>query len=114
MGTPLVPYLPPVPPKGTGFHRYVFSLYTHEQPLPTDHAHVGVANEGWLQHPAHVGVANEGWLQQRLFSSSRFMSTQRVKPFTFCFFQSQWDRSVGHTYHHVLSESCKCHAVGRL
>ena len=91
MGTSVVPYLPPVPPKGTGFHRYVFSLYTHEEPLPTDHT--------------HVGVASKGWLQQRLFSSSRFMSTQQVKPFTFCFFQSQWDRSVAHTYQHVLSES---------
>lgn len=89
-GHHLVPYLPPIPPKGTGFHRYVFSLYTHPDPLPQD--------------PAHVGVARQGWLQQRLFSSARFLSSHDVKPWTFSYFQSQWDSSVQHTYKHVLSK----------
>lgn len=88
-GDTLMPYLPPVSPMGTGIHRFVFSLYTHPQPLP-----MGVAKP--------VGVAREDWLQHRLFSSSRFLATHPVKPYTFSFFQSQWDRSVRHAYQHIL------------
>lgn len=32
-GNVIVPYLPPVPPRGSGFHRMVFALYRHTQPL---------------------------------------------------------------------------------
>ena len=91
-GSPLVPYLPPIPPKGTGFHRYVFSLYTHTNLLPSDSTHVGITKE-------------EGWLQQRLFSSAEFVETMKdFRPYTFSFFQSQWDHSVSQTYKHLLSK----------
>ena len=99
-GSTLLQYLPPVPPQGTGFHRYVFSLYTHANPLATD--------------STHLGVANEGWLQQRLFSSNQFLTSGaevEIKPWTFCFFQSQWDKSVSHTYKHVLSKSTPCTSI---
>lgn len=32
-GELLCPYLPPVPPQGTGVHRIVFSLYGHKEPI---------------------------------------------------------------------------------
>lgn len=88
-------YLPPVPPQGTGLHRFVFSLYTHSEPLPQDHTH-------------EVGVVTGEWLQQRLFSSAKFLETAGVTPQTFCFFQCQWDKSVRHTYKNVLSEYSIC------
>lgn len=94
-----MPYLPPVPPMGTGFHRYVFSLYTHTQPLPLDHACIAMATSN--------GGGSEGkvdWLEERSFSSSQFLATHLVAPHTFCFFQAQWDKSVRHTYQHYLSK----------
>ncbi|XP_018022117.1 39S ribosomal protein L38, mitochondrial, partial [Hyalella azteca] len=33
-GTEVVPYLPPVPPKGVGYQRMVFVLYRQSAPLP--------------------------------------------------------------------------------
>ena len=35
-GHEVVPYLQPVPPRGTGLHRHVFSLYTHPSPIHVD------------------------------------------------------------------------------
>jgi len=30
------PYLPPIPPQGSGYHRYVFAVYSHTEPLPLE------------------------------------------------------------------------------
>lgn len=30
------PYLPPIPPQGSGYHRYIFAVYSHTEPLPSD------------------------------------------------------------------------------
>ena len=102
-GSTVTPYLPPIPPKGTGFHRFVFALYTHDTPLshttpcslrPTD--------------PTHMGVARDAWLHQRGFSSAEFMAVHEdcgLKPWSFAFFQCQWDHSVGNTYKRSLRES---------
>jgi len=35
-GMEVCPYLPPVPPQGSGYHRYVFAVYSHKEPLPSD------------------------------------------------------------------------------
>ena len=104
-GTTVMPYLPPVPPMGTGFHRYVFSLYTHTKPLPLDHAHMGVATS------SSGDEGKTSWLEERSFSSSQFLATHPVTPHTFCFFQAQWDKSVRHTYQHHLSEQQNQHSA---
>ena len=35
-GETIYEYLPPLPWKGTGFHRLVFTLYEHDHALQTD------------------------------------------------------------------------------
>lgn len=100
-GSTLLSYLPPVPPKGTGFHRYVFSLYTHATPLTNNHA-------PFPGDHTPMGAASVGWLHQRRFSSAEFLHAHEesgLKPWSFAFFQAQWDKSVSHTYQHTLSES---------
>lgn len=32
-GELVCPYLPPIPPRGSGYHRYVFVLYHHDDPI---------------------------------------------------------------------------------
>ena len=93
-GYTVCPYLPPVPPSGTGLHRFIFTLYTHSRPLNLDHTQVGEATESWLRH--------------RAFSSARFLADadaeNQVQPYSFCYFQTHWDSSVRHTYKHILSK----------
>lgn len=88
-GQVVTSYLPPLPPSGTGFHRYIFTLYSHPRPLslttPTDHTH--------------------DWLKQRTFSTVEFLATQsEVSPIGFSYFQSQWDSSVREIYNSTLGE----------
>ena len=88
-GSTVCPYIQPVPPKGTGFHRYVFSLYTHQDPLNEE----ATLSEGGT------------WLDQRMFSTQYFLSSRpKLRPFTFSFFQCQWDSSVHNTYMNTLGE----------
>jgi len=45
-GKTLVPWAPPSPPKGSGTHRYYFSVYTHQAPLtgvPSGHPNFDIA-----------------------------------------------------------------------
>ena len=35
-GHEIVPYLQPIPPQGSGLHRYIFTLYTHHNPIHID------------------------------------------------------------------------------
>jgi len=93
-GHVVVPYLPPVPPSGTGIHRFVFTLYTHTRPLET--------------MPIRSDTVSENWLQQRKFSTSQFLADNMaadkgMRPFTFSYFQTYWDTSVRHVFKHVLS-----------
>lgn len=83
------PYLPPVPPRGTGLHRFVFALYTHSKPI------------------ADVGLSQKGsWLDKRTFSTRDFLSGNAdVQPHTFSFFQCQWDKTV----HTTFTERLGCH-----
>ena len=110
-GSAALPYLPPVPPKGTGFHRYVFSLYTHTVPLPQrlPHATPLPGDPPLSNNPLSGGPETDArWLEQRGFSSAEFVCTHQesgLKPWSFAFFQCQWDKSVSHTYKHTLSKS---------
>jgi large subunit ribosomal protein L38 len=83
-GHEVVPYLQPVPPRGTGLHRHVFSLYTHPSPIHVDTTRM---NSGGT------------WLDQRTFSTADFLAAQpSLQPFTFNLFQSLWDNSVHTAY----------------
>ena len=91
----VVPYLAPVPPSGTGVHRFVFTLYTHAHPLK--------------KTPTWSKKASEDWIHQRTFSSAQFLADNMsvgggMRPFTFSYFQTYWDASVRHIFKHVLSE----------
>lgn len=90
-GTEVAPYLPPLPLRGTGFHRCVFSLYTHPQPLELSSL------------PRVSADSQETWLQHRTFSSPSFSAAlPQLQPHTFAFFQCQWDLSVHQAFMHTL------------
>ena len=100
-----MPYLQPLPLRGTGFHRFIFSLFTHSEPLDlTVHGLVSPTTEG---EEGEEGRGNGGergtWLEQRTFSTSDFIKRfPLVEPFSFAMFQSQWDESVQHMFSNVL------------
>lgn len=80
------PYLPPIPPQGSGYHRYVFAVYSHVEPLPLD-----------------LLPSSGTWLERRKFSTSDFLTNyDNLVPSGFNVFQATWDDSVGHVYRHIL------------
>eukprot|EP00731_Ephydatia_muelleri_P036084 Em0200g3a len=86
-GNIIVPYLPPVPPRGSGLHRLVFALYRHTQPLD----------------PSQLKKGGDSWIKERTFSSQDFQANNvAVQPWSFCFYQTQWDASVHQTYMNTL------------
>ena len=88
-GRLVTPYLQPIPPAGSGFHRYVFSLYTHDHPLSQ------------TTRPAE----ENDWLKQRTFSTVDFLQAQPdMRPFAFSYYQSQWDGSVREAYSKLLGK----------
>lgn len=87
-GHTVVSYLPPVPPKGSGFHRMVFALYRHTHPLELSKLKTG----------------GESWIKERTFSSMEFQTNNAgLQPWSFCFYQTQWDESVHQTYMNTLA-----------
>ncbi|XP_065915392.1 large ribosomal subunit protein mL38-like [Dysidea avara] len=85
-GVEVYPYLPPIPPQGSGYHRYVFAVYSHKEPLPSD-----------------LLPATENLLERRTFSTSRFLSDHdKVIPCGYNLFQTKWDSSVTNTYKNVM------------
>ena len=80
-GSTLMEYLPPFPWKGSGFHRLVFTLYKHSNP-------VGINND-------IIGDPNT--LHGRTFSSWDFSSSLNMAPIGFAWCQVQWDESVTST-----------------
>jgi large subunit ribosomal protein L38 len=88
-------YLPPFPMKGTGWHRCAYILYEHEKQVDY--------NEFFGQKQKHE-------LDSRKFKTLDFYKKyqEEITPVSFLFFQSQWDASVRHTFHHVLSNFSFC------
>uniref|UniRef100_A0A3B4BE53 Large ribosomal subunit protein mL38 n=1 Tax=Periophthalmus magnuspinnatus TaxID=409849 RepID=A0A3B4BE53_9GOBI len=87
-GDELCHYLPPFPPRGTGFHRYIFVLFKQNGPIdfrdnarPSPHS-----------------------LEERTFKTVEWYKKhqEHMTPAGLAFFQSQWDASVTHTFHHTL------------
>ena len=110
-GSEVMPYLQPLPPRGTGFHRFVFSLFTHAEPLDLRGEQLGCQGEQLNLRGEQLGLtaAAEGgrgtWLDQRSFSTHSFLSCHpQLELFTFALFQSQWDSSVQRTFSDVLGE----------
>ena len=88
----LFSYIPPFPMKGTGWHRCAFVLYEHEEPLNYDSYFTQAKN----QHE----------LDLRKFKTFDFYlkHQEKITPVSYCFFQTQWDKSVRKTFHQILSK----------
>lgn len=89
-GQELCHYLPPFPPRGTGFHRYVYVLFRQDAPIDFQ--------EEERPSPCHS-------LEERTFRTVDFYRRHQdhMTPAGLAFFQSQWDASVTHTFHHTLN-----------
>jgi len=82
------PYLPPIPAKGSGYHRLVVTLFHQKEAISTD----------------ELKVAEKNSLAQRSFSSADFLNRlqHNLTPAAFRFSQVQWDSSVTSTFHETL------------
>jgi len=59
-GETVCSYLAPVPPRGTGFHRFVFTLYTHTTPLiSTELRSVRQEASWYVTRLVHVGLVTK-------------------------------------------------------
>ncbi|EDO33819.1 predicted protein, partial [Nematostella vectensis] len=87
-GTVLCEYLPPIPPQGTGFHRYTFCLLRQEQQLK----------------PYTLPTFRS--LTDRSISTSALISKvqDRLTPVGLGFFQASWDDSVTQTFRDIIGE----------
>lgn len=90
-GERIVPFLQPIPPKGTGFHRHIFVLYKQEKKLDMSEYKVEQNNDG-------VDLA------ARTFKTLDFYRKYQddITPAGLAFFQSDWDKSLIDFYHNVL------------
>jgi len=88
-GDCVVPYLPPFPPYGTGYHRHAFVLYRQEELLDLQ------------QFKLQNGYAN---LRERTFATFDFYSKfqDEITPAGLAFFQSDYDSSLRNFFHDVL------------
>ncbi|XP_029709603.2 large ribosomal subunit protein mL38 [Aedes albopictus] len=89
-GERIVPYMQPIPPKGTGFHRHVFVLYKQEKKL--DLSEYKVDGEKTTD------------LEARTFKTLDFYRKYQddMTPAGLAFFQSDWDTSLVNFYRDVL------------
>ncbi|XP_022598508.1 39S ribosomal protein L38, mitochondrial [Seriola dumerili] len=88
-GDELCHYLPPFPPRGTGFHRYVYILFKQQGPVSFQD---DVRSSPCLS------------LEHRTFKTVDFYRKHQddITPAGLAFFQSQWDESVTDTFHNTL------------
>ncbi|XP_012678690.1 39S ribosomal protein L38, mitochondrial [Clupea harengus] len=90
LGQEVCHYLPPVPAKGTGFHRFILVLF--KQDAPVDYT------EDCRLSPCYS-------LTERTFKTVDFYRKHQdvLTPASLAFFQSQWDESVTNTFHTLLN-----------
>lgn len=88
-GDKIIPYLQPIPPKGTGFHRHIFILYKQEKKLDMSEFRIEEKNVD---------------LTARTFSTLNFYRKYQddITPAGLAFFQSDWDKSLINFYQNVL------------
>lgn len=91
-GEKIIPYLQPIPPKGTGFHRHVFVLYKQEKKLDL--------SEYKIDGDKTTDLA------ARTFKTLDFYRKYQdeMTPAGLAFFQSDWDKSLINFYRDVLSK----------
>lgn len=84
----MIPYLQPFPPKGTGYHRFIFILYKQTERLKYS---FNISSDKIL-------------LEERTFSTLDFYRERQDKltPAGLAFFQSDWDNSLTDFYHKTL------------
>ncbi|XP_040923023.1 39S ribosomal protein L38, mitochondrial isoform X2 [Toxotes jaculatrix] len=89
-GEELCHYLAPFPPRGTGFHRYIYVLFKQEGPINFQ--------EDVRPSPCHS-------LADRTFKTEIFYRRHQdnITPAGLAFFQCQWDESVTNTFHNTLN-----------
>ncbi|XP_053695857.1 39S ribosomal protein L38, mitochondrial [Sabethes cyaneus] len=89
-GDKIIPYLQPIPPKGTGFHRHIFVLYKQEKRLDMSEFKIDEKNVD---------------LAARTFRTLDFYRKYQddITPAGLAFFQSDWDKSLIDFYHNVLN-----------
>ncbi|XP_064598797.1 large ribosomal subunit protein mL38-like [Liolophura sinensis] len=82
-------YLAPFPPKGTGFHRYVFILFQQERKL---------------DFSSEKRSENSTCLRERTFQTLEFyrQHQEQLTPSGLAFFQAEWDESVTDVFRNVL------------
>jgi large subunit ribosomal protein L38 len=87
-GELIVPYLQPIPPKGTGHHRHTFVLYKQEKKLNFN----------------EYKVTDSTNLDKRSFHTFDFYRKHQddITPAGLSFFQASWDESLTDFYHKVL------------
>lgn len=88
-GEVIVDYLQPIPPRGTGFHRYVFILYKQD---------------GKLDYSSLKKEAPCLSLKERTFHMYDFYKDRqdKITPAGLAFFQTDWDYTLTNFYHDVL------------
>ncbi|XP_043087098.1 39S ribosomal protein L38, mitochondrial [Puntigrus tetrazona] len=88
-GKELCHYISPFPPKGTGFHRYIYILFKQE--------HLVDFSSDLRSSPCYS-------LTQRTFRTVDFYRKHQdvITPAGLAFFQCQWDQSVSDTFHTLL------------
>lgn len=86
-GDTLCSYLPPIPAKGSGFHRLVCTVYHHSEELDASKLSIDGSS-----------------LSNRQFSSAHFLKENEeiLTPAAFRFSQVQWDESVSETFSKLL------------
>ncbi|CAG5911895.1 unnamed protein product [Menidia menidia] len=89
-GEELCHYLPPVPARGTGFHRYIYILFKQE---------------GAINFQEDVWPSPCRSLVDRTFKTVEFYRRHQdhMTPAGLAFFQCQWDESVTKTFHDTLN-----------
>ncbi|GJQ84260.1 putative DNA helicase [Trypoxylus dichotomus] len=89
-GETIVNYLQPFPPKGTGYHRFIFILYKQDKEID-------------FSSLKRSGKCLD--LEQRTFSTLDFYRERQdyITPAGLAFFQSDWDDTVTDFYHKVLN-----------
>lgn len=88
-GEVIVDYLQPIPPRGTGFHRYIFVLYKQD---------------GKMDYSSLKKEAPCLSLKERTFHTYDFYKERqdKITPAGLAFFQADWDYSLTDFYHDVL------------
>lgn len=88
-GEVIVDYLQPIPPRGTGFHRYIFILYKQDEKL----------DYSSLKKDAPCLALNERTFHTYDFYKAR---QDKITPAGLAFFQTDWDYTLTNFYHDVL------------